>query len=158
LCEVFALLFESEPFCHLVQRINTIQGLTGVESMAGGLERRRINGDMQAKAPRSQGWAGAPGDDGDPGTVRIQDAAGAVLAYVTLEPCPAGKHLRVERVVAGKGRLLSHYFVRGCRDVFLCPEPFRIPARLSTRWLGHMREWTLELRHIEWNGAEPWGT
>ncbi len=75
----------------------------------------------------------------------ISNGQGELLAEVELEDNTMYPRLSVRRVVAGKGRLLHHYFGNGQRDVVLSLDEFRFAARLSTSWVASERRWSVEL-------------
>jgi hypothetical protein len=77
--------------------------------------------------------------------VTVRDLEGAALAVAVLGDVPEGSRIPLERVVTGKGRLLHHYFGRGCREVLLDSEEFRFRGLLSTRWVEAERRWFVEL-------------
>lgn len=79
------------------------------------------------------------------GSVTIRDLDGRDLAIAVLRDAPDGRRLCIDRVVAGKGRLLQHYFGKGLRAVLLDSETFRLRGQLSTRWLDAERRWFVEL-------------
>jgi len=78
--------------------------------------------------------------------VIVRKPDGAVLATVVLSDVTGGLKLAVDRVIAGKGQLLHHYFGQGLREVLLDSGDFKLNGVLSTRWLDSERRWFVELR------------
>lgn len=79
---------------------------------------------------------------------------GVQLAQVVVRAADLPREVLVERVVSGKGSLLGHYFGRGERRVRLDVGGFRLRGHLHTRWLGHGREWIVELTPLD-SAASP---
>lgn|GEM_PF-1385273 len=74
----------------------------------------------------------------------VLDEQGSFLAAAVMRPADGGRALLLSRV-AGKGRLLSYYFGRGGRRVFIETGEFRLRGRLRTRWLENERLWIVDL-------------
>ena len=71
---------------------------------------------------------------------------GAVLATVVLADASSELTLSIDRVVAGKGQLLHHYFGQGLRSVLLKSGDFKFHGLFSTTWGDSERRWFVELR------------
>ena len=56
--------------------------------------------------------------------------------------------LTFNRVLAGKGRLLSAYFLEGIRLVAVDCGDFQLRGALSTHWAADHRVWTVDLRPV----------
>ena len=54
--------------------------------------------------------------------------------------------LTFNRVLAGKGRLLTAYFLEGLRLVAVDCGDFQLRGALSTHWAADHRVWTVDLR------------
>jgi hypothetical protein len=80
--------------------------------------------------------------------VTISKIDGDVLARAVLSDVAGGPKLSIDKVVAGKGRLLHHYFGQGLRSVRLESGDFQLNGSLSTQWCGSERRWFVELRPI----------
>jgi hypothetical protein len=81
-------------------------------------------------------------------TVTLRDSDGNDLATALLSLENAGPRLALERVLAGRGTLLRHYFGKGLRAVMLESGDFRLRGKLSTRWAGGERVWFVELQPV----------
>ena len=81
-------------------------------------------------------------------TVTVRDVDGNDLATACLRPESDGPRLTLDRVLAGKGRLLHHYFGKGLRAVMLDTAEFRLRGTLSTQWLGAERRWFVDLQPV----------
>lgn len=82
-------------------------------------------------------------------TVTVHSLDGKALATALLQGVPGGQTLSLDRVIAGKGELLHHYFSDGLRIVLLDLDGLRSTGVLSTRWLNGERRWFVELRPSE---------
>lgn len=82
-------------------------------------------------------------------SVTLRDLDGTELASALLRDGPDGRRLSLERVVAGKGRLLHHYFGDGRRIVLLDLGDVQFRGVLSTMWLGAERRWFVDLPPAE---------
>lgn len=78
--------------------------------------------------------------------IRILGDDGAELARALLHEAPDPVVLLVERVTAGKGRLLHYYFGEGRRHVTAELGDFRLRGNLRTRWQDGERRWEIQLR------------
>ena len=80
--------------------------------------------------------------------ITICDRGGRTLAVA--RPCPPAGDLRltIDRVLSGKGVLLSYFFGRGLRDVAVHVGMLRLKGRLSTRWTDTERLWFVDLQPL----------
>ena len=87
-------------------------------------------------------------------TVIVRDVDGRPLARAFLSTTNDGPRVNLDRVLEGKGELLSHYFGKGLRAVLLESGDFRLRGMLSTRWLGSERGWFIDLRPVRFSVGE----
>ena len=78
--------------------------------------------------------------------IRIMGDNGAELAVGLLNTAADTAVLTVERVTAGKGRLLRYYFGEGRRHVVAEIGDFCLRGNLQTRWQDGERRWEIRLR------------
>ncbi|HKS92144.1 MAG TPA: hypothetical protein VJQ83_09475, partial [Tepidiformaceae bacterium] len=71
---------------------------------------------------------------------------GAELALGVLNNAENPVVLVVDRVTAGKGRLLHYYFGEGRRHVVAEVGEFRLRGDLRTHWQDGERRWEIQLR------------
>lgn len=78
--------------------------------------------------------------------IRIMGDDGAELALGVLNNAENPVVLVVDRVTAGKGRLLHYYFGEGRRHVVAEVGEFRLRGDLRTHWQDGERRWEIQLR------------
>jgi len=78
--------------------------------------------------------------------IRILGDDGAELAIGLVHNAPDPVVLLLDRITAGKGRLLRYYFGEGRRHVVADLGDFRLRGNLRTHWQDGERRWEIQLR------------
>lgn len=80
--------------------------------------------------------------------IRIVGEDGNELAVGVLTQTSGAATLTIDRVTAGKGRLLRYYFGEGRRHVVAELGEFRLRGNLQTCWQDGERRWEIRLRAV----------
>ncbi len=87
--------------------------------------------------------------------IRILGDDGAELAIGLVHNAPDPVVLLLDRITAGKGRLLHYYFGEGRRHVVADLGDFHLRGNLRTRWQDGERLWEIQLRPAHPDAAAP---
>ena len=87
--------------------------------------------------------------------VNVCEPGGKLLARATAGPVDGEGAFLLERVAAGKGRLLGYYFGRGNRAVEVESGDFRLRGSLRTSWAANERRWKVQMQPLTAAAAHP---